>query len=288
MNDLDIDWDDIRVFLAIARTGTLGGAAKAVGQTQPTLGRRLRAFEERLGQSLFQRTHNGFVLTDEGAAVLTYAERMEEDAFGFTRTLSSSGALLTGLLRVSSSDWFGQHVLTPVFARFLEKYPGVSLELVTDARLYSLARREADLVFRITPFDETDVVQRRLMRVEYALYGHQNLPAPQAGDGQGQAVISMDTAFSDLPDVRWLKRLLPQARQVFGSNNRGVQARMCAEGRGFAVLPCPLGDSLPELRRIDLGEAVPGRDVWLGYHQDLCRLARLRALLDVVIDVLAE
>lgn len=287
MNDANIDWDDVRVFLAIARTGTLGAAAKAVGQTQPTMGRRLKALEEQLGQVLFQRTSNGFVLTDEGAAVLAYAERMEEDAFGFTRALSSSDTLLTGFLRVSSSDWFGQHVLTPVFARFLAKYPGVSLELVTDARLYSLARREADLVFRITPFDEPDVVQRRLMRIEYALYGHQDLPLPQAGDGQGHTVISMDTAFSDLPDVAWLKRMLPNARQAFGSNNRGVQAQMCAEGGGFAVLPCPLGDSMPTLRRIDLGEPLPGRDVWLGYHRDLRRLARLRALLDVVIEALA-
>lgn len=288
MNGKNIAWDDVRVFLAIARTGTLGAAAKAVGQTQPTMGRRLRVLEERLGQTLFQRTNKGFVLTDEGAAVLTYAERMEEDAFGFSRTLSSSGALMTGLLRVSSSDWFGQHVLTPVFARFLAKYPGVSLELVTDARLYSLARREADLVFRITPFDEPDVVQRRLMRVEYALYGHRDLPIPQAGDGQGHTVISMDTAFSNLPDVTWLKRMLPRARWAFASNNRGVQAQMCAEGGGFAVLPCPLGESLPQLRRIELGEAAPGREVWLGYHRDLRRLARLRALLDVVVEALAS
>lgn len=286
MNASEIDWDDIRVFLAIARTGTLGAAAKVVGQTQPTMGRRLKALEQRLNQTLFQRTSNGFALTDEGAAVLSHAERMEEDAFGFMRTLSGSGALLTGLLRVSSSDWFGQHVLTPVFARFLRQYPGVSLELVTDARLYSLARREADLVFRITPFDEPDVIQRQLMRVDYALYGHRDLPSPRASDGKGHAVIGMDTAFSNLPDVVWLKRMLPQARWAFTSNNRGVQAKMCVEGGGFAVLPCPLGDSLPQLRRIDLGEEPPDRQVWLGYHNDLRRLARLRALLDVVIDAL--
>lgn len=288
MNESGVNWSDVRIFLAIARRGTLGAAAKYVGQTQPTMGRRLRALEEALGHTLFQRTSDGFVLTDEGAAVLSYAERMEEDALGFVRALTGKETQLTGLLRVSSSDWFGIHVLTPVFARFLEKHPNISLELVTDSRLYNLARREADLVFRITPFDEADVIQRKLMHIDYALYGHVDLATSLCGAGDGHTLISMDSAFGSLPDVEWSKRMLPNARITFGSNNRGVQARMCAEGCGFAVLPCPLGDATPGIRRIDLGEAPPGRDVWLGYHRDLRRVARLRALLDATIEALSD
>lgn len=130
MTDRNLEWSDVRVFLAIARSGTLGAAAKQLGQTQPTMGRRLRALEEGVGHALFQRTRDGFVLTDEGAMVMSFAERMEEEALGFTRALAGQDAHLTGLLRVSSSDWFGVHVLTPVFARFLAQHPGVSLELV--------------------------------------------------------------------------------------------------------------------------------------------------------------
>ena len=98
MNDAKLDWSDVRIFLAIARSGTLGAAAKAVGQTQPTMGRRLRALEEALGHALFQRTSEGFVLTDEGSTVLGYAERMEEEALGFTRALAGKEQELTGLL----------------------------------------------------------------------------------------------------------------------------------------------------------------------------------------------
>ena len=288
MHRHEIDWDDVRVFLAVARTGTLGAAARQLGQTQPTMGRRLRTLEEVIGHALFQRTSDGFVLTDEGTAVLAHAERMEEEALGFARTLAGQEAQLSGSLRVSSSDWFGVYVLTPLFARFLAKHRGVSLELITDARQYNLARREADLVFRITPFDEPDVMQRKLLHMDYALYGHMDLVAPTAGDGQGQTLISMDAAFSELPDVAWVKRMLPRARLAFGSNNREAQARMCAAGGGFAVLPCLLGDATPGLRRIDLGEAPPGRDVWLGYHRDLRRLARLRALLDMTLAALGD
>jgi DNA-binding transcriptional LysR family regulator len=288
MNGRELDWSDVRVFLAIARSGTLGAAARQTGQTQPTMGRRLRALEEATGHALFQRTRDGFVLTDEGTSVLAYAERMEEEALGFTRALAGKDAQLTGLLRVSSSDWFGIHVLTPVFARFLEQHRGVSIELVTDSRRYNLARLEADLLFRITPFDETDVIQRRLMHMDYALYGRLDLVAPQPGDGQGHTLITMDSAFETLPDVAWVTRMLPNARIAFASNNRGAQARMCAEGGGFAVLPCLLGDSTPGLRRVDLGEAPPGRDVWLGYHRDLRRVGRLRALLDATIAALGD
>ena len=288
MTDHHLEWSDVRIFLAIARCGTLGAAARQVGQTQPTMGRRLRTLEEAVGHELFQRTRDGFVLTEEGAAVLAHAERMEEEALGFTRALAGTDAQLTGLLRVSSSDWFGIHVLTPVFARFLALHRGVSLELVTDSRPYNLARRETDLAFRITPFEEADVIQRKLMHMEYALYGRMDLVAPKPGDGEGFGLISMDSAFGALPDVDWVKHMLPNARIAFASNNRGAQARMCAEGGGFAVLPCPLGDVTAGLRRIDLGEAPPGRDVWLGYHRDLRRVARLRALLDVAITALAN
>ncbi|MET1027200.1 MAG: LysR family transcriptional regulator [Dongiaceae bacterium] len=278
-----MEWSDLRIFLAIARTGTLGAAARQLGQTQPTMGRRLRALEEAVGQVLFQRTSDGFVLTDEGAAVLAHAERMEEEAIAFERQLAGQGQQLDGLLRVSSSDWFGAHLLAPLFADFTQSHPRVTIELITDARLFSLARREADLVFRIKPFDEPEVVQRKLMRIDYALYAPAGTAPPQPGDGTGHALVTMDSAFGGLPDALWLQRLLPRAHIAFRSNNRDAQAQACAAGAGLAVLPRPLGDAMPGLQQLDLGEPPPGRDVWLGYHRDLKRLARLRALLDATI-----
>lgn len=285
--DARVEWSDLKIFLAVARAGTLGAAARQLGQTQPTMGRRLRALEQAVGQTLFQRTRDGFVLTAEGEAVLAHAERIEEEAIAFERTLAGQGRALEGMLRVSASDWFGARVLTPVLAGFTRAHPGVTVELVTDARLFSLARREADLVVRIRPFDEPEVVQRRLTHVPYALYAAAGTPPPVAGDGAGSALVTMDTAFEALPDVGWLTRLLPRARIAFRSNNREAQARACAAGAGFAVLPRPLGDAEPGLAAIDLGEAPPGRDVWIGFHRDLRRLARLRALLDTLLDRLA-
>ena len=284
-----MEWSDLRVFLAIARTGTLGAAARSIGQTQPTMGRRLRALEEAVGHTLFQRTADGFVLTDEGSTVLGHAERIEAEALAFERELSGSEAGLEGMLRLSSSDWFGTTMLAPVLAVFGARHPGVCIELLTDARLYSLPRREADMVFRIKPFDEPEVISRRLMHIPYAVYAPVGYDAVTTSEGgAGVRVVSMDMAFCQMPDAVWIKTMLPNASVGFRSNNREVQARLCADGAGLAVLPRPLGDATPGIVAVDLGEAPPGRDTFVGYHKDMRRLARMRALLDLVVERLAN
>ncbi len=284
-----MEWSDVRLFLAIARAGSLGAAARTVGLTQPTMGRRLRALEASLGQTLFQRTNAGFVCTDEGAAVLAHAERMEDEALSLQRELAGGAQSLEGMLRISSSDWFGTHVLAPVLAGFVRKHPRVSLELITDARLYDLSRREADLVLRIQPFHEPEVVQRRLLNIEYALYAAKGgKKVTRRNGGRGLSVVTLDTAYRDFADVQWLRGQLPEARVSVGSNNRSAQAILCAAGAGLAVLPRIIGDAMNELEAVDLGSAPPSRPVWMGFHRDLRRQARLRALITVIVDALGD
>lgn len=276
-----MEWSDVRIFLAVVRTGSLGGAARALGLSHPTIGRRLRALEEDTGQTLFQRTSDGFVLTDEGESILALAGQMEESALAMQRRLAGEDGQLDGMLRLSSADWFGTHVLPPVLDEFSRRYPKVQLELLTGPRLFDLSRREADLVFRIVPFDQPDIVQRRVMLMPYGVYAAEALPDPLADEGSGAGLIVMDTAKNAFPDVGWLQRKLPRARIALRSNSRVVQAQMCARGLGIAVLPRLVGDATPGLRVLDLGEAPPSRDIWMGYHRDLRRLARLRALVEV-------
>ncbi len=113
-----MEWSDVRIFLAIARAGTLGAAARALHLSHPTMGRRVRALEDATGQILFQRTTDGFVLTEEGSAVLWLAEQMEESALAMERRLAGEERKLKGTLRVSSADWFGAYVLPPVIAEY--------------------------------------------------------------------------------------------------------------------------------------------------------------------------
>jgi DNA-binding transcriptional LysR family regulator len=281
-----LEWNDVRLFLEIARAGTLSAAAPRVGLTQPTAGRRLRALEAQLGAALFQRTPNGLRLTDEGEAMLIYAERMAEDAQTLERRLMGQARGLEGGLRISSSDWFSNQVLAGPLADFAVVNPRVTIELIADWRMLDLERREADLVLRFRPFTGPDIVQRRFTVVRYGLYAAQSyLDAhgwTEGGDGEGQRLVAMDEALGQLADVEWLRRRWPKAGFALRSNSREAQARACVRGAGVAVLPRVLGDALP-LVALDVKEAPPGRDVWLGYHRDLKRLARLRALVDHLV-----
>lgn len=277
-----MEWSDIRLFLAIAREGTLGAAARKLGLTQPTMGRRLKTLEAAVGHSLFQRTPDGFVLTDEGTVVMGHAERMEEEALALQRQLAGTENTLSGTLRISCSDWFGIHILAPILADFRRVHTNVIVEILTDSRLLNLARREADLVFRIKPFTEPEVISRKLLHIPYGLYVAKGSDDPSPGTGEGFSMIIMDEAFGGMPDVAWLKDRFPDAKISMRSNNRDVQARLCASGAGMAVLPRPLGDSMDVLKRVEVPNPPPGRDTWLGYHQDLRRLPRLRALTQFV------
>lgn len=279
-----LEWSDLPVFLAIARERTLGAAGRRLKQSQPTMGRRLRALEEAVGVKLFQRSAAGFSLTDEGEVMLRHAERMEAEAFALARDLTGSTAGLQGMLRLTCSDWFGRIMVAPVLAEFSQLHPAVVIETLTDARIYSLARREADLVIRIAGFDEAEVIARRLMTVPYAVYAKPCMWTPIAGDGGGCPLIVMDTGFGGMPDVAWLTRTLPNAHVALRSNSRDMQAQLCALGGGLAVLPKPLGDATPGIEAVQLGSAPPSRDNWLGFHRDLGRLPRLRALVDLLVD----
>ncbi len=283
-----MEWSDVRIFLAVLRTGTLGGAARSLRLSHPTVGRRLRAPEEATGQTLFQRTADGHVLTEEGRAIVALAEQMEEGALAMERRLAGHEQQLRGSLRISSADWFGAYVLPPVIAEYASAYPGIDVEILTGTRLFSLAQRESDIAFRIVPFDTADIVQRRLARLNYSVYVAADGPEPVFGDGTGFRLITHDTSTGQFPDIAWLIESFPNAAPAMLSNNRNVQARMCKEGVGIAVLPRAVGNHIPGLRRLDLPSAPPSRDIWMGYHRDLKHLQRLRAFIGVVEDHLRE
>ncbi|WP_419736516.1 LysR family transcriptional regulator [Pseudomonas sp. COR18] len=282
-----MDWNDLRVFLAIARSGSLGAAARQLGVSHPTVGRRLQVLEQANGQVFFRRTGQGLVLTAAGESILHLAEEMERSALAIERRIAGDSDQPEGLLRISCADWFAGYVLAPVLAELQQRYPLIVAEVIAGHRLFDLARRDADLAFRIVPFTEPDIVQRRLTTLRYGLYSA-HLPAPTAAQGEQPGLILMNTAQAHYPDVLWLQSRYPRAKTVFTSSSRTVQARMCAMGLGLAVLPRALGDQSPLLRRLDVDEEPPTRDIWMGYHRDMRQMDRLRALADLAVERLGD
>jgi len=283
-----MEWSDVRIFLAVVRGGSFGEAARILGVSHPTVGRRIKALEDGAEQVLFRRTREGLVLTDAGDTVLALAESMEDAALAMERRLAGNHERLEGILRISAAEWFAGYVLAPVLAELTHRHPAVVPEVIASYRLLNLARREADVAFRIVPFSEPDIVQRRLVTIAYGLYGTANTAAALREDPATVGLILMNTAQSHFPDVAWLLDRFPRSRRVFTSTSRAVQAQMCVRGMGIAVLPRPLGDATAGLQRIDMPDQPPGRDVWVGYHQDLRHMDRLRALLDLADAMLAQ
>jgi len=283
-----MEWSDVRIFLAVVRNGSFGEAARSLGVSHPTVGRRIKALEDEAEQALFRRTSGGLVLTDAGDAVLTLAEAMEDSALAMERRLAGNHERLEGILRISAAEWLAGYVLAPILAELTRRHPAVVPEVIASYRLLNLSRREADVAFRIVPFSEPDIVQRRLTRIPYGLYGSVDTASAMQDDPASVGLILMNTAQSHFPDVAWLLDRFPQSRRVFTSTSRAVQAQMCVRGMGIAVLPRPLGDATAGLQRIDTPDAPPGRDVWVGYHHDLRHMDRLRAMLDIADTMLSQ
>ena len=283
-----MEWGDVRVFLAVMRKGSFGEAARSLGVSHPTVGRRIKALESEAQQALFRRTKEGLVLTDAGDRILKLAEAVENSALAMERRLAGNHDRLEGILRISSAEWFANYVLAPVLSELTRRHPAIVPELIASYRLLNLSRRDADIAFRIVPFTEPDIVQRRLMRIHYALYGTPEIADIAQRDPAAVGLILMNTAQSHFSDVAWMLDRFPQSRRVFTSTSRAVQAQMCQRGMGIAVLPRPLGDAITGLQSISMPEPPPSKDIWVGYHSDLRHMDRLRVMLDIADAMLVD
>ncbi|MCB9671088.1 MAG: LysR family transcriptional regulator [Alphaproteobacteria bacterium] len=271
-------WDDLRVLLAIARTGSLGRAATELGLTQPTVGRRLDRLEEAIGVPLVRRTARGCELSERALALLPLVERMQEAADGVTRIASSAHNDLAGLVRVATGD-LPARFLARRLPELLGGAPGLRLEIVSGAGFVSLERGEADIAVRtVAPAGDGWVVHR-LGTVPYAVYAapayvasHPEVLRPE---GQREAAWVGFGAGSTLRSARWLRDFLGREPDVaFSASLLVLEGAAC--GAGLAVLPVYVGDDEPRLRRIGPPLEGLGFDSVLVVHPSSRRLPRVR------------
>jgi DNA-binding transcriptional LysR family regulator len=262
-----IEWDDLRYFLNLVREKSLSGAARKLGTTQPTMSRRLELFEKKLGAVLFQRKPSGLDLTDTGRQILDHASRMEDAALAAQRIATGSSAGISGTVRVTSAEWLGARVASPLLAEFCTIHPAVSVELITDAEALSLTRREVDIAVRFGRFQQEGLIQRKIGGLPFGLYAAsaylntRGLPDFLRG-GAGAVVIAMNAALADsVAETKWLQRHLPNAHIGFRSNSRDGQAAAAAAGAGLVCLPAPLAAAYPGLRAIETPTPMPSREI---------------------------
>ncbi len=277
-----LDWDDVRFFVELARGGSLSAAARALQVSHATVGRRIAALEEAMGGVLFERRADGYALTVEGQGLLDLAIGMDERAQAIMRH-ARRDASLTGSVRLTVTETLGARFLVSRLAAFHRAHPGVTLEVMTDHRTVSLARREADLAIRLARPEQGELVTRRLATLTYGLYAALGIPSSAA-----EAVIAYDDSLAHLPEMRWLARHAAGCRVALRSNSLSVQLAAARAGFGRVLLPCWLAETEPELAPVELPAPPPERDVWLVAHRDLKDAPRVRALIDHLVAVFAD
>ncbi|HEY0834875.1 MAG TPA: LysR family transcriptional regulator, partial [Azospirillum sp.] len=193
----DLDWEDLRVFVALARAGSLSAAARALKVGHATVGRRVAALEAALGRALFDRRADGYALTAEGAAVLELAAGMDERALAILRR-AGQDAGLTGTVRLTATESLAERFLIPRLAAFRRRHPGIDLEVLSDPRSLSLAKREADVAVRLARPQAGELVTRRLAAIAYGVYA--------APDGDAESWVGYDDSHAHLPEAQWLAR----------------------------------------------------------------------------------
>ena len=287
-----LPWDDLQSFLAIARHGTLSAAARALGVTQTTMGRRLSGLEARAGARLLARTPGGFVLTPAGEAVLGNVERIEAEALAVERRITGRDIRLEGVVRVTSVEILAVEVLTSAFAAIRARHPGIVLEVAADARSLSLARREADIAVRLARLTQPDLAVRRVGGLGFGLYAapayldRHGLPDFAAGAAGHASILNMADAMH-LPEMAWFAGLAWAAAPAVRHNSRYGQRAAAEAGMGLAVLSRFMGDAAG-LVRLATPTACPARDIFLAVHQDIRHTPRIRAVTEALAEALRE
>ncbi|MBC3272844.1 LysR family transcriptional regulator [Pseudomonas sp. SWRI81] len=287
-----MNWDDARVFLAVCRESTLRGAARVLGVDQATVGRRITALEKSLSATLFLRTSDGYALTALGEAALKSVQKMEHSALELERQIHGLDDRLTGNVRVSSTDSLAIDFLIPAIARLHELHPDVQVQLDASTQILSLAKREADIAVRNTRPDNPDLIARRIARWPVGLFAAQAYVdrhgEPQPGTAfEGHDLVVYQPYLQSKKDFTLVSEPFNRGRIVASLSSSLLVRRSIAAGLGIGEIPLYMGerDGLvrlwPELTR-----PLP-YEVWLVTHADLRHTARVRAVIEQIVEAFA-
>jgi DNA-binding transcriptional LysR family regulator len=284
-------WDELRYLLAASRSGSLSGAASALGVDRATVGRTLARLEQQIGAKLVQRSRDGLALTALAEQLLPSIEAMEQSALQIERRASGEDARLSGVVRVATTDAFAERILVRALPDFLERYPGLGVDLLTGNQVIDLARRDADVSIRAVRPTQSSLVARKASDLAAAIYAAESyverFGTPDPANGfRGHRFVGYAASVAGWPEVAWLAKNAAAATVSVRLTSIPVFLAACSSGLGLAILPCFLGDAEPALRRVVPPDIGLQREVWVVVHQDTQRNARVRAFVDFLSELL--
>ena len=283
----DFDWNDIRFFLAVVRSGTLTIAARRLGTDHTTVGRRLTALEGALKTKLIDRGPTGCVLTTQGERFLPAAESMESIATGAHESIAGSDISLSGPVRIGAPDGFGSFFLAPRIKAYCERHPELEVQIVTMPRVFSLSKREADLAIGLNRPAKGRLVSWKLSDYSLGLYAARSyLEAARPIRGHEDLVQHHFVSYIDdlifSPELDYMPQVSKEVRPQLKSSNLIAQMQATMAGAGICVLPCFMADMEPLLAPVLPDQVTLTRSFWLVIHADQQRLARIQSVADFI------
>jgi DNA-binding transcriptional LysR family regulator len=278
----DMDWDNLKFFLALAETGSLSGAAKQHRVDHSTVARRVEALESELGVRLVERLTRSYRITAEGERVCEQARKVKAGIAEIVRLARDSDTSPERIVRVSGPPTLLSRFLAPRLLPLQKEHPGLRIDLVGEARVVNLSQGEADLALRLMRPREKGIVARRLAVVGHALYGSRERVARRAND---QDYLGYDESLDHVPQQRWLKALAGDRGFALRSNDLITIMTSARAGLGLAVLPCIMASHEPELVRVPIEPPPPSRELWLLFHRDVGRSPAVRAVINRITEI---
>ncbi|MAK48591.1 MULTISPECIES: LysR family transcriptional regulator [unclassified Marinobacter] len=284
-----MDWDYLRYIRALAIGGTLAKAGELLGVHQTTVLRRLDQMEESMGVQFFERTRDGLQLTPVGETAFREADRLAIEMENLERKLVGQDSAPVGKVRLAAEDAMMSALLSPILAELVREFPDIELETLTDNDVANLSHREADLTLRPENKPQATLEGERIASIESAVYGsarycrrHRDMDVENRPEGC--LWIIPDETFSHLATGRWYRKQLKNVTSFIRCNSLQSMHALAKAGAGLAVLPCYLGESTRELRRLSdplEGESV---DLWLHVNQDTQQMARVRIVMEYLVE----
>lgn len=270
-----INWNDLRYFLAIHRSGSLSAAARVLQVNQSTVSRRLATAEAALGSQLFERAGSALLPTDAGKSVVEYAERVEREVLSLEEHIFNAEQRPHGVVRVTSVPTIINRLVIPRLPLLLQRCPGLRIEAIAEIRTMRLTQRETDIALRLLRPQAGSAICRRIGTISYAVY------AAEGKNASDLPWITYEEGYAHLPQARWVARHHKGIKQIPIAVSDGdslLQAVQSGIGRG--VLPTFVADEMPGLVRVSPGPPILQRDVWSVVHADLRKTARVSTVLN--------
>ncbi|MEN4981245.1 LysR family transcriptional regulator [Erwinia billingiae] len=260
-----MNWENLRFFVAIARSGTLSGAAKALNVDQATVSRRLMSLEAELGSKLIERLPREARLTAQGQIILAEAVEIEASTFKIER-LSVANKQKREKVTVSAPPVLAKHFFAANMLKLSQELPGVLISILSDVHFVSLSRLEADLAVRLSPgVKDTDII-KRIGKMDFALYAasrYCHLETPEFWE-----FIAYPERVTNFEHKQWLDKIIGDKRVLCEMADLSHQYETVCSGVGVAGLPCFLADKDKRLVKLEVDELMLSLDIWIAKHPD--------------------